>query len=54
MSETEVETNKLGHLKNEQDEDDDIPCLSAETFKALQEFYCEREAIEKNIDENWV
>lgn len=37
-----------------QDDDDDVPCLSAETFKALQEFYVEKEAIEKSIDENWV
>lgn len=36
------------------DNDDDVPYLSADTFKALQEFYAEKEAIEKGIDENWV
>lgn len=45
MSEVRIQANS---------EDDDIPCLSAETFKALQEFYAEREAIGKDIDENWV
>ncbi len=35
--------------------DDDVPSLSAETFKALQEFYAECEvAEEKMIKENWV
>jgi hypothetical protein len=35
--------------------DDDVPSLSAETFKALQEFYSECEMAEKNqINENWV
>ncbi len=34
--------------------DEDIPMLSAETLKALQEFLAERESQEKNIDENWV
>ena len=36
------------------DEDDDVPKLSAETLKALQEFLIERESQEKAIDENWV
>jgi hypothetical protein len=37
------------------DNDYDVPALSAETFKALQEFYAEQEAVEsKEIDENWV
>lgn len=35
-------------------DDDDVPCLSAETFKALQEFYAEKEVVEKSMDENWV
>ena len=34
--------------------DDDIPTLSAETLKALQEFLTERQEQEKIIDENWV
>lgn len=36
-------------------EDDDIPTLSVETLKALQEFYAENQVEEKKeIDENWV
>ena len=35
-------------------DDDDIPQLSAEALKALQEFYAETEAQEKKLDENWV
>ena len=33
---------------------EDMPTLSSETLKALQEFLAEREAQEKIIDENWV
>ncbi len=40
-------------IKNSQ-VDEDIPTLSAETLKALQEFLAERESQEKIIDENWV
>lgn len=37
-----------------QDDDDDVPQLSAEALRALQEFYAESEAQAKQIDENWV
>ena len=41
---------QVGQSENE----DDVPTLSAETLKALQEFLVERESQEKLIDENWV
>lgn len=37
-----------------QEDDDDVPQLSIEAFKALQDFYAETEAQSKQIDENWV
>ncbi len=39
---------------NEPDSDDDIPQLSAETLKALKEFYAESESASNQIDEDWV
>ena len=45
LQETEVDSSQI---------DDDIPTLSAETLKALQEFLTERQEQEKMIDENWV
>lgn len=59
MTESDLKANiRLDTTKNNDgnnnDDDDDVPYLSADTFKALQEFYSEKEAIEKSIDENWV
>ena len=36
------------------EEDDDVPQLSAETLKALQEFYAESQASLENLKEDWV
>ena len=45
----------LGKLKtNEVDSDDDVPQLSADTLKALQEFYAENQDAPEKIDEDWV
>ena len=52
MTETELQRTK--QMTNQNEEDDDVPFLSADTFKALQEFYTEKEAVEKSIHENWV
>ena len=41
-------------LDHYEDDDNDVPQLSIEAFKALQEFYAETEAQSKQIDENWV
>lgn len=51
---TEAELQKTTQMTNQNDDDDDVPFLSADTFKALQEFYTEKEAVEKSMDENWV
>jgi hypothetical protein len=40
------------NINNEND--DDIPQLSAEALKALQEFYAESQYHQDNLDENWV
>lgn len=40
-----------------EDDDDDVPQLSAEALKALQEFYTESEAKPEGsteVEENWV
>ena len=36
------------------EDDDDVPQLSADTLKALQEFYAETEDNCAKIDEDWV
>ncbi len=36
------------------DDDDEVPQLSAETLKALQEFYAESQASLENLKEDWV
>ena len=40
--------------KSVEEEDDDVPQLSADTLKALQEFYAETEENCAKIDEDWV
>ena len=46
---------EVGQVENSDEEDDGVPKLSAQSLKALQEFYSEYEASEtKKIDENWV
>lgn len=55
MSNLVVEETKIKVSNSLVDDDDDIPRLSADTLKALQEFYAESELQNsKNIDENWV
>jgi len=54
---TIIKTTKSKDLKmslQEVEINDDIPTLSAEALKALNEFLAERESQEKIIDENWV
>jgi hypothetical protein len=42
------------HVKNADDSDDDVPQLSVEALRALQEFYAESESNCAKIDEDWV
>ena len=37
-----------------EEDDDDVPKLSADTLRALQEFYAETENKAEEIDEDWV
>ncbi|CAF0948200.1 unnamed protein product [Brachionus calyciflorus] len=46
-------SNKIRVDNNLSEDDDDVPQLSIETLKTLQEFYAETEAQEKKINENW-
>jgi hypothetical protein len=48
--------NQRNDISKREDEDSDVPALSAEALKALKEFYAEREENEKsnNLEENWV
>ena len=46
-------TKKINIVDNE-DQDDDVPFLSPEALKALQEFYEENRESEEILEENWV
>lgn len=51
----EINNNLENLTKNTcDDDDDDVPQLSAETLKALQEFYAENKNKDNEIDEDWV
>ena len=47
-------TDDFQHNNVEDEDDDDVPQLSADTLKALQEFYAETEDNCAKIDEDWV
>lgn len=44
----------LQHAVDIEEDDDDVPRLSAAALEALKEFYAESAAQEKSLDENWV
>lgn len=54
----DLEPQQVGNLEKLQkiadESDDDVPQLSADTLKALQEFYAENENSAEDIDEDWV